>query len=170
MRKLTGMLLLLGVLGTAQANEYWEACNGCSEAQQLRAAVLAVPADAAGIAYVYIMDFERITLRKYRVAMFFAWDDGEQPVAVEEPAEAHLVYEFEQAVEAIRGDFRAFDSDTPIPPDIARSAYDVMHSAVLQQQLSDYINANMNLWQSIGAPVSIPLQALGKIFNLNLYI
>lgn len=171
MKKLTGMLLLLGMLGTAQANEYWEACSGCSEPQQQRAAILAVPRGAAGIAYVYIMDFERVRLQKYRVETFFARrDDSNLPVAHKVPTEAHIVYEFEQAIDAIQRDIDAFDGDTPIPPEIAPSAYDVIHSGILQEQVSDYINANMNFWQSIGAPVSIPLQALGKLIDLNLFI
>ena len=171
MKKLTGMLLLLGFLGTAQANEYWEACNGCSAPQQERTAIRAVPAGAAGIAYVYIMDFERVRLQKYRVVTFYARrDGGNQSVASKVATEAHIVYEFEQAVEAIQAEFDAFAGDTPIPPGIAPSAYDVVNSRNLQQRVADYIDDNMNLWQTLGAPVSIPLRALGKIINLNLFI
>jgi len=171
MKRLTGMLILMGLFSSAGATEYWEACNGCSDPQERQAAVRSVPANTAGIFDAYVMDFERVTVQKYRVSVFFARrDGGYQSAAIRVPTEAHIAYEFEQTVHAIKEDIASFEDDTPIPPGIAPSVYDLVHDARLQKRISDYINENLNIWQSIAAPLAVPLRALGKIVDLNLGI
>ena len=55
---------LLAFAGTtANATDVWTACNACSESQLHRAAIRAAPANTAGQSNVYIMDFERESLR-----------------------------------------------------------------------------------------------------------
>lgn len=168
MKRLTGMLLLMGLLGSANATEYWDACNGCSDTQERQAAVRSVPVNTPGVFDVYVMDFERVTVQKFRVSVFYARrDGGYQSAAIKTLTEAHIAYEFEQTVHAIKDDFLAASDSTPIPPGVAPSVYDVIHNTNLQQQLSAYINENMNIWQSIAAPVAVPLRVLGKIVDLN---
>jgi hypothetical protein len=117
------------------------------------------------------MDFERGSVQKYRVTTLYEpRDGGYMSAARPVSTEAHIRYEFEQSVAAIKADIESFLAGTRIPEEIAGSAYDVLHSTVLQRRVSDYVNEHLNIWQSIGAPVSVPLSALGKIVNLNLYI
>lgn len=171
MRKLTGMLLLTGLFGSAGATEYWEACNGCSDPQERQAAVRSVPANTAGLFYVYVMDFEQVTVQKYRVSVLYARrDGGYQSLARRIPTEAHIVFEFEQTVHVIKDLMSSFEGGTPVPEEIAPSAYDLIHNTHLQTRVSDYLNENLNIWQSIAAPVAVPLRALGKIVNLNFVI
>ena len=171
MRKLTGMLLLMGLFSSAGATEYWESCNGCSDSQERQAAVRSAPRNTAGIFEVYVMDFEQVTVQKYRVSVFYARrDGGYQSAAFKLQTEAHIVYEFEQAVFAIKDRLASIEDGTPIPPAIVPSVYDLVHDARLQKRVSDYINENLNLWQSIAAPVAVPLRALGKIVDLNFII
>jgi hypothetical protein len=120
---------------------------------------------------VYIMDFEGEKVQKYRVATIYEpRDGGYQSAAIPVSTEAHIRYEFEQSVAAIKADIASFKAGTRIPEDVAASAFDIVHSTVVQQRVSDYVNEHLNLWQSIGAPVSVPLSALGKIVNLNFYV
>jgi hypothetical protein len=162
------MLFFMLLLGSANATEYWEACNGCSDTQERQAAVRSVPVNTPGIFDVYVMDFQQVTVQKYRVSVFFARrDGGYQSAAIKTSTEAHIAYEFEQTVHAIKGDFLSVEDDIPIPPGVAPSVYDVIHNTSLQKRLSDYINENMSIWQSIAAPVAVPLRVLGKIVDLN---
>ena len=59
---------------------------------------------------------------------------------------------------------------TLIPADVAESAFDIVHNSLLQKRVSDYVNDNLSIWQTIGAPVSVPLQAFGKIVDLNFVV
>lgn len=163
--------LSLFVVAHAHAAGYWDACNSCSQPQQYRAAVQAVPARVAGRFDVYLMDFERVAVQKYRVTTVHEpRDGGYRSAALAVPTEAHIVYEFEQVVRAIKDDIASFEAGTAIPEDVVASAFDVVHNAVMQRRVSDYINEHLTIWQSIGVPVAVPLSALGKIVNLNFVI
>ncbi len=173
MQGLQKIFIVLSLIGCAAADaaEYFEACNSCSQTQQVRAAIRAVPDGVVGQSDVYLMDFEREAIQKYRVNTFYApRDGGYQSAALRVLTEAHVVHEFEQAVHAIKDDIASFEAGTAIPPEIAPSAYDIIHSTLTQERVSDYINGHLSIWQSIGAPAFLPLQALGKIVNLNLVI
>lgn len=159
------------VIANAEAAGYWEACNSCSQSQQVRAATRAVPARTAGQFDVYLMDFERVVVQKYRVTTFYEpRDGGYHSAALAVATEAHIVYEFEQVVRAIKDDVASFEAGTAIPEDVAASAFDIIHDAVMQRRVSDYVNEHLTIWQSIGAPAAIPLSALGKIVDLNFVI
>jgi hypothetical protein len=164
-------VFLLVITARADAATYWDDCNSCSQRQELRAAIRGAPANTVGRHDVYIMDFERERVQKYRVTTFYEpRDGGYQSAAIAVSTETHIRYEFEQSVAAIKADVESFLAGTRIPEEVAGSAYDIVHSAVLQRRVSDYVNEHLSLWQSIGAPVSVPLSALGKIVNLNLYV
>ncbi len=161
-------VFLLAMGARAEAGTYWGACDSCSQRQQTRAALREVPARSVGQHDVYIMDFDRATVQKYRVRILYEPRDGGYiSAAMPVSTEAHIRYEFEQSVAAIKADIASFEAGTAIPEDVAGSAFDIVHNSVLQQRVSDYVNANLNIWQSIGAPVAVPLTALGKIVNLN---
>jgi hypothetical protein len=173
MQKLITILVFLAASAAmnAAAADIWEACNSCSDSQLRRTAMQAVPANTAGEFHVYIMDFEREALQKYRVATFYApRDGGYQTAAIAVPAEPHIVYEFERGVRAIKQDIAAFAAGTPIPEDVAASAFDIVHNTLLQRRVSDYVNEHLTIWQTIGAPVAVPLMAFGKIVDLNFVI
>jgi hypothetical protein len=173
MQKLIAICTLLasGAFSTAGATEIWEACNSCSDRQLLRAAIRAVPADTAGQLDVYIMDFAGESLQRYRVTTLYdAREGGYLTAALKVQVDAHVDYEYRQGVRAIKRDIAALEAGTPIPKKIAGSAFEVVHSALLQRQLSDYVNENLTFWETIGAPVSVPLQAFGKIVDLNFVI
>lgn len=164
-------VLLLTVTVRADAASYWGGCDSCSQRQKVRAAINTAPANTVGFHDVYLMDFERESVQKYRVTTLYEpRDGGYMSAARAVPTEAHIRYEFEQSVAAIKADIESFQAGTEIPAEIAESAYDIVHSTVLQRRVSDYVNEHLSIWQSIGAPVSVPLSALGKIVNLNLYI
>ena len=173
MKKLITIIVFLaaGAATNANAADIWEACNSCSDSQLRRTAMRAIPANTTGVFYVYVMDFERETLQKYRVATFYEpRDGGYQSAARAVPAESHLRYEFERGVSAIKQDIAAFKAGTPIPEDVAASAFDIVHNVLLQRRVSDYVNEHLTIWQTIGAPVSVPLMAFGKIVDLNFII
>jgi hypothetical protein len=173
MQKLIAICTLLasGAFSTAGATEIWEACNSCSDRQRLRAAIRAVPADPPSHVDVYIMDFTREALRKYRVSTIYEpFDSGYFPSAQIVPVEAHIEYEFAEGVRAIKRDIVTAMAGTLIPADVAESAFDIVHNSLLQKLVSDYVNDNLSIWQTIGAPVSVPLQAFGKIVDLNFVV
>ena len=166
---LTVFLLAMGA--RAEATAYWGACDSCSQRQQVRAAIREAPARSVGRHDVYIMDFDRNAIQKYRVTTLYEpRDGGYMSAAMPVTTEAHIRYEFEQSVAAIKADIASFETGTAIPGEVARSAFDIVHNSVLQQRVSDYVNNHLNLWQSIGAPVAVPLTALGKVVNLNFVI
>ena len=171
-----GMLKLIIVLslaaaGNAFASAYWEACNGCSSTQQTRAAINAAPSRTVGQFDVYLMDFERESVQKFRVTTLYEpRDGGYRSAALRVLTEAHIAYEFAQGVRAIKDDIASFEAGTVIPGDVVGSAFDIVHSKVLQKRVSDYVNEHLTIWQSIGAPVAVPLSAFGKIVNLNFVI
>lgn len=171
MKKLTGMLLLLAWFNTAWAAEYWEACNGCSDSQKAQVAKRAVPADDVGRYYVYVMDFARANVQKYRVLLLDSPFDGRfRAAAARVPTESRIAFEFSETVRAIKEAVATLQSGTPIPGDVAGSAYDVVHNEVLLRRVADHVNAHLTIWQAIGLPVSVPLTALGKIVDLNIVI
>jgi hypothetical protein len=167
----TAIVLLLTVTSHADAASYWGACDGCSSRQQIRAAIRTAPANTVGWHDVYLMDFERGSVQKYRVTTLYEpRDGGYMSAAIKVSTEAHIRYEFEQSVAAIKADIESFEAGTKIPEEVVGSAFDIVNSTVQQERVADYVNDNLNFWQAIGAPVSVPLAALGKIVNLNLFI
>lgn len=173
MQKLMTILVLFaaGIMTSANATEIWEACNSCSGPQLQRKAIRAVPANTPGQFDVYVMDFARESLRKFRVTTFY--DPRERSyltAALGVAVESHVEYEFLQGVRAIKRDIASFAAGTPIPGDVAPSAFDIVHSALRQRRVSDYVNEHLTFWQAIGAPVSVPLLAFGKIVDLNFVI
>ena len=173
MQKLIGIFILLasGLVTTAGATETWEACNSCSDRQLVRTAIRAAPADTPGQLDVYVMDFARESLQKYRVTTIYdVRDGGYLTAAMRVQVESHLDYEYRQGVRAIKRDIAALEAGKPIPDDVAASAFDVVHSVLLQRRVSDYINEHLTFWETIGAPVAVPLQAFGKIVDLNFVV
>ncbi len=165
------VLTVTGAFASANATEYWEGCSGCSSSQQRWAAKRAVPARSVGQFDVYIMDFERETLQKYLVGVVFDRREGGYLSAVApRTTEAHVAYEFEQAVQAIKADVASFEVGKVIPDSVVGSAYDIVHSGVRQQRVVDYINEHLTIWETIALPTFVPLTALGKIVSLNLVI
>jgi hypothetical protein len=164
-------VVLLAMSAGAHAASYWDACDSCSQQQQVTAAIRLAPTNTLGLQDVYLMDFERGSVQKYEVlTLYDPRDGGYMSYAQRVTTEAHIAYEFEHSVAAIKADIESLRAGTEIPEEIAASAYDIVHSALLQQRVSDYVNEHLTIWQSIGAPVSVPLSALGKIVNLNLYV
>jgi len=173
MRKLIAIctVLVTGSFTSAGATEIWEACNSCSDRQVNRAAMRAIPANTAGQFDVYIMDFAREVVQKYEVRTFY--DSRERSyltAAWAVTTEAHIAYEFSEVVHAIKQELASFPPVTPIPEDVAPSAFDIVHSALLQQRVSDYVNEHLTFWQTIGAPAAVPLSAFGKIVDLNFIV
>jgi len=173
MQKLIWMLLMMwaGAFGSANAAEFWEGCNSCTPSQQRWAAKRAVPADTAGQFDVYVMDFEREKVHKFFVGIVFdPREGGYLSDATKVATEAHISYEFEQTVQGIKNDIASFEAGTVIPGDVAGSAYDIVHSAIRQKDVSEYINNHLSIWEAIAAPVSIPMTAFGKIIKLNITV
>ena len=165
-------ILVLAVLSaSANAEEYWGNCNDCSEPQAQRAALQAAPRTIFGPHDVYVADFAREIVRKFTVtwefdAEFREWESTVS-TSVTEPYVAH---EFAQMVTAMKTDIRSLESGKLVPAEIVGSAYDVVHSSVNQQHVVDYIVRNMNIWETIGVPVFVPLSFFRKIVDLNLTI
>ena len=171
MKRQVWTLILLAAAGSADAAEYWSSCNSCSESQAQREALRSVEGATMGQQEVYVVDFSRETVRKYIVwrefdREFRDWDNSLWSVA----AETHVTYEFAQLVSAIKNDVASLESGKQIPPDVAGSAYDIVHNSVDRQRVANYIFENMSLWESIGAPVFVPLSLLRKVVDLNLTI
>jgi len=165
------ILVLAAMSAGANAEEYWGNCNDCSEPQAQRAALQAAPRTIFGHHDVYVADFEREIVRKFTVtwefdAEFREWESTVLPSATE----SYITHEFAQIVTAMKTDIRSLESGKPVPADIVGSAYDVVHSSVNQQRVANYIISNMNIWESIGAPVFVPLSFFRKIVDLNLTI
>jgi hypothetical protein len=165
------ILMLMATAGSAAAEEYWSSCNSCSEPQAQRVALREVEDAVTGRHDVYIVDFDRETVRRY-VAWreydreFRTWRNSLWPVATE----AHVTQEFVQIVSAIKADVESLESGKVIPPDVVGSAYDLVHNSVNRQRVASYIFEHMSLWESIGAPVFVPLSLLRKVVDLNLTI
>jgi hypothetical protein len=173
MQKLTAILLFLavGAATDADATEIWQACNSCSDSQLHRRAIRTVPDNTVGQFDVYMMDFAKEALRKYRVTTFYDPRERSYLTAARGVAvESHIEYEFVQGVRAIKRDIKTIAAGTPIPEDVATSAFDIVHNTLLQRRVSDYVNEHLSFWQTIGAPVSVPLMAFGKIVDLNFII
>jgi hypothetical protein len=173
MQKLMTILVLFAasVMTNAHATDIWEACNSCSDSQLPRKAIRAVPENTPGRFDVYVMDFTRERLHKYHVTTFY--DSRERSyltAALAVGVEGHVEHEFLQGVRAIKQDITSFAAGTPIPRDVAPSAFDIVHNVLLQRRVSDYVNEHLTIWQTIGAPVSVPLTAFGKIVDLNFVI
>ena len=165
-------ILVLAVLSAnANAEEYWANCNDCSEPQAQRVALQAAPRIIVGRHDVYVADFEREIVRKFTVAWEFDAEFREWESTVStSAAEPYIAYEFAQIVTAMKADISSLEVGKLVPDDIVGSAYDVVHSSVNQQRVANYIVANMNIWESIGAPVFVPLSFFRKIVDLNLTI
>ena len=165
------MLILMAAAGAADAAEHWSSCNGCSESQAQRVALRSAGDATGGRQDVYVVDFNRESVRKYVVRRvydreFQEWETSVWRVA----AEAHITYEFAQLVSTIKDDVASLESGKRIPREVVGSAYDLVHNSVNRERVANYIFENMNLWESIGAPVFVPLSLLRKIVDLNLTI
>ena len=173
MKHLLRMLVLVVTAAgaTTEAGEYWSSCNSCSAGQVERAAWRVVPERTIGRHDVYVADFDRETIRKYTVLWEF---DGEfrewEGSAWLTSTEPHIEYEFAQVVNAMKADIASVEPGKLIPGSVVDSAYELLHNSFAQQQVADYIIANMSLWESIGAPVFVPLSLFRKIVDLNLTI
>ena len=165
------MLILLASAGSAEAAQYWSSCDSCSETQMQRVVLQSAREATLGQHDGYVVDFERETVRKYIVwrefdREFRSLRTSLWPVA----AESHVTYEFVQLVRAMKADVASLKSGKHIPPDIVGSAYDLVHNSVNRQRVANHIFENMSLWESIGAPVFVPLSLLRKVVDLNLTI
>lgn len=155
----------------ADAGEYWDSCKSCSARQAQAAALRTVPATTPGLHDVYIADFDREALRKYRVLIEFDAESRSWLRAVVAiTAESHVQHEFGQVVSAMKADVASLEPGKPVPDDIVGSAYDLVHSSVNRQRVASYIIGHMSLWESIGAPVFVPLSLFRKVVDLNLTI
>lgn len=173
MKKLTGTIILVAawLVAPAEASEYWTSCDSCSDRQERRTATLAVPDGLLGGYDVYVADFGRETVRKYQVYVLYDPEHRRlDRTAMRRTTEAHIEYEFVQAVQAIKADIASLAAGKLIPEEVVPSAFDMVHSAVDRQRIADYINDNLSIWETIGAPTSVPLQLLGKIVDLKLTI
>lgn len=161
-------VMLIGATGTASAVDYWEDCNSCSSTQLRMKAKQSVPS-REGSYYVYVMDFASVTISKYRVSV--VWMDRKKRYNAHAEAvttESHILAEFTTRTKAISDDLATIQAGIVVPSTVVPSAYDLMFNSSRQGALSDYINENLTIWQQIGAPVSIPLLALGKIVSLDI--
>ena len=173
MRQRVWILILVAATAAtrAEAGEYWSSCNSCSASQSQQEAMLAVPPRTLGRHSSYVADFDRETVQKYTVWWDYdlehrAWKSRVWAVGTE----SYVQYEFAQVVGAMKADVASLESGKVIPDSVAGSAFDVIHNSVKQQQVADYIIANMTFWELIGAPVFIPMSLLGKVIDLNLTI
>ena len=171
MKKPVWILILIVMAGSAAAEEYWSSCNSCSEPQAQRAALRSADRAVDGRHDVYVADFDRETVRKYVVWREYdrelrTWRSSLWAVA----AETHVTHEFGQLVSAMKADVAALESGKLIPPEVVGSAYDLVHNSVNRQRVASYIFEHMSLWESIGAPVFVPLSLLRKVVDLNLTI
>ena len=165
------ILMLLAAAPDADAAEFWTSCNSCSEPQTQRAALRTVEGAMVGRHDTYVVDFDRESVRKYSVwreydPEFRAWESSLRPVATE----AHVAHEFAQLVGAMKADVAALERGKPVPADVVESAYDLVHNSVNRQLVASYIFRNMSLWETVGAPVFVPLSLLRKVVDLNLTI
>lgn len=163
--------ILVFAASLADAGEYWDSCKSCSAQQAQAAALHAVPATAAGLHDVYVADFDREALGKYRVWVEFdtesrSWFRAATAVG----AEPHVQHEFGRVVSAMKADVASLEPGKPVPEDVVGSAYELVHSSVNRQRVAAYIIGHMSLWESIGAPVFIPLSLFRKVVDLNLTI
>jgi hypothetical protein len=130
-----------------------------------------VPRSHEGLHYVYVMDFASQTINKYRVRVALnRRKDGYRVSAEEITVEYSISSEFSSHTKAILDDIASIKSGIVIPGDVARSAYNFMFDSHAQNRVSNYIDDNLNIWQSIGIPAAIPLEALGKIVSLEFHI
>lgn len=165
------ILMLLATAAGADAAEFWSSCNNCSEPQSQRAALRSVEGAMIGLHDAYVADFGAETVRKYSVwreydPEFRAWESSLRPTATE----THVAHEFTQLVGVIKADVAAMESGKLIPPEVVGSAYDIVHNSVNRERVASYIFEHMSLWESIGAPVFVPLSLLRKVVDLNLTI
>ena len=165
------ILIVLVATSGADAAEFWNSCNSCSEPQAQRVALRSVEGAMVGRHDAYVVDFDRESVRKYRVwreydPEFRAWESSLWPVATE----AHVAHEFAQLVSVMKADVAALEPGKPVPADVVESAYDLVHNSVNRQRVASYIFRNMSLWETIGAPVFVPLSLLRKVVDLNLTI
>lgn len=165
------ILTLLAVAGGADGAEFWSSCNSCSEPQTQREALRAVEGAMIGRHDTYVVDFDGESVRKYVVwreydPEFRVWESSLRSVATE----THIAHEFAQLVSAMKADVAALEPGKPVPADVVESAYDLVHNSVNRQRVANYIHRNMSLWESIGAPVFVPLSLLRKVVDLNLTI
>lgn len=173
MKHLLGILIVVttAIAARAEAGEYWNSCNSCSAGQSEWVALRTVPDSSLGRHDVYVADFDRETVHKYTVLREF---DGEfrtrESSVWRVSTESHIEYEFARIVGAMKADVASIEAGKVIPETIVRSAYDLVHNSYAQKQVADYIIANMSIWESIGAPVFIPLTLLRKVAGLNLTI
>jgi hypothetical protein len=171
MKQRVWILIFAAMAASADAAEYWSSCNSCSEPQAQRAALRTVEGAMIGRHDAYVVDFDRETVRKYSVwreydPEFRAWESSLWALATE----AHVAHEFAQLVSAMKNDVAALESGKDIPHDVVGSAYDLMHSSINRQRVASYIFSHMSFWESIGAPVFVPLSLLRKVVDLNLTI
>ena len=171
MKYRAGILMLLAIAANADAAEFWTSCNACSARQAQRAALWAAPAETLGRHDVYVADFNSEAIRKYAVWSEFdpelgSWRSSAWPVLTE----SHVAHEFAQLVAGMKADVASLESGKRVPRDVVGSAYDLVHSSLNQQRVADYIISHMSLWESIGAPVFVPLSLLRKVVDLNLTI
>lgn len=165
------ILMLMAIAADADAAEVWASCNSCSEPQAQRAALRSVEGAMVGRHDAYIADFDRESVRKYSVwreydPEFRAWESSLRPVATE----SHVAHEFAQVVSAMKADVAALEPGKPVPADVVESAYDLVHNSVNRQRVANYVYRNMSMWETIGAPVFVPLSLLRKVVDLNLTI
>lgn len=165
-------ILVLAVMSaSANAEDYWGNCSDCSDPQAQSAAVQAAPRTIFGPHDVYVTDFEREIVRKFTVTWEFDAEFREWESTVSTSAtEPYIAHEFAQIVTAMKTDIRSLEAGKLVPAEIVGSAYDVVHSSVNQQRVASYIIDNMTIWESIGAPVFVPLSIFRKIVDLNLTI
>ena len=171
MKYRVGILMLLAIAADADAAEFWTSCNSCSEPQAQRAALRTVEGAMVGRHYAYVADFDRESVRKYSVwreydPEFRAWESSLRPVVTE----THVAHEFAQLVRVMKADIAALEPGKPVPADVVESAYELVHNSVNRQRVASYIFRNMSLWETIGAPVFVPLSLLRKVVDLNLTI
>lgn len=155
----------------ADAGEFWSSCNSCSLSQSQRAALRAASAVMIGHHDVYVVDFHRESVRKYDVWWQYepenrSWESSASLL----PVESHIRYEFTQLVSTIKADVASLEAGKLVPADVVGSAFDLVHNSVNQQRVADYVTGHMSLWESIGAPVFVPLSLLRKVVDLNLTI
>lgn len=165
------IVVTLTASAAANAGEYWNSCNSCSETQLQRAALRAVDGAIFGRHDVYVVDFGGETVRKFGVwreydAEFRVWESSAWPV----PVESHVGHEFAQVVSAMKADVASLESGKLVPADVVDSAYDIVHNSVNRQRVANYIKNHMSFWESIGAPAFVPLSLLRKVVDLNLTV
>ncbi len=145
---------------SVSSSEYWDECNSCSSSQMKRKAKNAIPRESDKRFSVYITNSTDKTIKKYSVTTFNSEEKhlaGAFARSVQ--IEANIAADFEK----LMNDLDLLKAGMDIPASVVNSAFDLIHNNYNRTQVSNYMNANFNVVQTLGAAASIPLLIFKKL-------